>query len=241
MSDEKHYRDAFAASLRNMDAEPPEGIGAAGLAVYRRLLRNNVYNFLDRCYVRTATMLDSAAWQEAKAHFITHGQATSPYFSDIPVQFLAHLRHHASLDARLLAVMDVECRELAAEIATNDPAPPILIDIDDIDIDDEAFDDIRLALSASASLAAYDWQVHENTVSAGRTYSLVWRDPAEQVQCAAISAADFSLLQQLHDAPDSVNTLIAALRDCLANAEAQHLPLRHALRHWLALGVLYPV
>ena len=236
MSDEKHYRDAFAASLRNMDAEPPEGIGAAGLAVYRRLLRNNVYNFLDRCYVRTATMLDSAAWQEAKAHFITHGQATSPYFSDIPAQFLAHLRHHALLDARLLAVMDVECRELAAEIATDDPATPILIDIDD-----EAFDDVRLALSASASLAAYDWQVHENTVPAGRTYSLVWRDPAEQVQCAAISSADFSLLQQLHDAPDSVNTLIAALRDCLANAEAQRLPLRHALRHWLALGVLYPV
>lgn len=234
MSDEKHYRDAFVASLRNMDAEPPEGLAAAGLAVYRRLLRNNVYNFLDRCYVRTATMLDSAAWQEAKAHFITHGQATSPYFSDIPVQFLAHLRHHALLDARLLAVMDVECRELAAEIATDDPATPILID-------DEAFDDARLALSASASLAAYDWQVHENAVPAGRTYSLVWRDPAEQVQCAAISAADFSLLQQLHDAPDSVNTLIAALRDCLADAEAQRLPLRHALRRWLALGVLYPV
>ena len=158
----------------------------------------------------------------------------SPYFSDIPAQFLAHLRHHALLDARLLAVMDVECRELAAEIATDDPATPILID-------DEAFDDVRLSLSASASLAAYDWQVHENAVPAGRTYSLVWRDPAEQVQCAAVSAADFSLLQQLHDAPDSVNTLIAALRDCLADAEAQRLPLRHALRHWLALGVLYPV
>ena len=96
--------------------------------------------------------------------------------------------------------MDVECRELAAEIATDDPATPILID-------DEAFDDTRLALSASATLAAYDWQVHENTVPAGRTYSLVWRDPAEQVQCAAISSADFSLLQQLHDAPDSVNKI----------------------------------
>ena len=237
---EQRYRDALTGHLRRPDSvKAPQGTHAEGLAVYRRLIRNNLHNFLDRCFTRTRRLLDDAAWEAAKEDFVAHGQAHSPLFSDIPPQFLAHHRERHSLEQRILDVMDSECRELAAEIAYEGDALPRLEPEQIAALDERAFDALTLRLAAGASVVAYSHRVHDADVAPRPCFSLIWRDSADRVQHAEPSPADFQLLQQIGSEATSLDALIAALADYLPDINRRRPQLRQALRHWAALGVLH--
>ena len=84
---EQRYRDALTGYLRRPESvAPPVASDHEGLAVYRRLIRNNLHNFLDRCFTHARRLLDDAVWEAAKEDFVANGQAHSPFFSDIPPQ-----------------------------------------------------------------------------------------------------------------------------------------------------------
>lgn len=237
---EQRYRDALTGYLRRPDSvTPPVASDHEGLAVYRRLIRNNLHNFLDRCFTHARRLLDDAVWEAAKEDFVANGQAHSPLFSDIPAQFLAHHRERHSLDIRILDVMDAECRELAAEIALDRANLPQLEAQQIAALDDSAFDALLLRLAPGASLAAYSHRVHEEDAPPRPCFSLIWRDSADRVQHAEPSPADFQLLQQIGSDTTSLDALIAALADYLPDIESKRPQLRQALRHWAALGVLH--
>lgn len=236
---EQHYRDALTGHLRRPDSviAPVEG-DSEGLAVYRRLIRNNLHNFLDRCFTQARELVGAQVWQAAKEDFVGHGQAHSPLFSDIPAQFLAHHRERDFFDLRILEVMDAECRELAAEIALDNENLPS-IDAEQLAATSDAdFDRLQLRLTPGASLAEYAHCVYEDEVPEKHSLSLIWRDEHDRVQHAELSPADFQLLQQIASEPESLNDLLAALSQYLPDIEAQRPQLRRALRHWSGQGVL---
>lgn len=236
---EQRYRDALTGHLRRPEnVAPPVDIQHEGLAVYRRLIRNNLHNFLDRCFTHARRLLDDAAWEAAKEDFVANGQAHSPLFSDIPAQFLAHHRERHSLDIRILEIMDSEVRELHAEIALDDGLPRLGAE-QLAALDDKTFDATRLRLAAGASLAAYSHRVHEENAPPRPCLSLIWRDSEDRVQHAEPSPADFQLLQQIGSEAASLDALIAALADYLPDIDGKRPQLRQALRHWLALDVLH--
>ncbi|MDO4777559.1 MAG: putative DNA-binding domain-containing protein [Cardiobacteriaceae bacterium] len=236
---EQRYRDALTGHLRRPDSvAPPVASDDEGLAVYRRLIRNNLHNFLDRCFTHARRLLDDADWEAAKEDFVANGQAHSPLFSDIPGQFLAHHRERHSLDIRILDIMDAECRELAAEIALDDGQPRLGPE-QLAALDDDSFDATPLRLAPGASLAAYGHRVHEKDAPPRPCLSLIWRDSADRVQHAEPSPADFQLLQQIGSEAASLDALIAALADYLPDIESKRPQLRQAMRHWAVLDVLH--
>lgn len=237
---EQRYRDALTGYLRRPESvAPPVASDHEGLAVYRRLIRNNLHNFLDRCFTHARRLLDDAVWETAKEDFVANGQAHSPLFSDIPAQFLAHHRERHSLDIRILDVMDAECRELAAEIALDDSGLPRLGPEQLAALNDAGFDAVPFRLAPGASLATYSHRVHEEDAPPRPCLSLIWRDDEDRVQHAEPSPADFQLLQQIGSEAASLDALIAVLADYLPDIESKRPQLRQALRHWAALDVLH--
>lgn len=236
---EQDYRAQLTAHLRNPTQHPaPADSDAERLAVYQRLIRNNLHNFLDRCFTHARALMSESAWSDAKEAFVAHGNAHSPLFSDIPAQFLAHHQAQRLLSPQVLAVMDAECRELAAEIAPN--SPPTRLTVAALQaLETTAFDALNWRLSESASLAHYAFRVHQSKAEAGQCFSVIWRDESDRVQVLVASPADFQLLQQFTQSALSLNSIIDALREYLPNIEEKRAEFRKALRHWAQLGVLY--
>lgn len=82
----------FAAHLRNPDTHPaPEGIEERRLDIYRNLFFNNVNGFLRQGFPVLHSLLDSDRWQRlARAFFEQHASQT-PYFLEIPQEFVSFL------------------------------------------------------------------------------------------------------------------------------------------------------
>lgn len=82
----------FAAHLRNPDTHPaPAGIEDRRLDIYRNLFFNNVNGFLRQGFPVLHSLLDSDRWQRlARAFFERHASQT-PYFLEIPQEFVSFL------------------------------------------------------------------------------------------------------------------------------------------------------
>ena len=83
---------AFAAHIRDpAHAEPPADVPAQRMAVYGELVFNNVENFLRDTLPVLHTLLEPAQWQALVRDFLIRHRAHSPYFRDIPREFLSYL------------------------------------------------------------------------------------------------------------------------------------------------------
>ena len=83
---------AFAAHIRNPARNPaPAGIEDRRLGVYRELFFNNVNGFLADTMPVLHSIIDADAWIALVRDFFAHHQSHSPYFLDIPREFLTYL------------------------------------------------------------------------------------------------------------------------------------------------------
>ena len=240
---ERAYRAALAQQLRG-----PTPATAAGVNIYRQLIRNNLHNFLDRCFNRTLARLPAEQWADLKEAYLERGPAPSPFFTDIPGQFHEFLTQEKLLAPPLLAALDVERRELAAELG---PDEALVRDVDDaLPIylqtggSSPCGRQLRWSPAAqaplsyrqvSASLVCYGWQV-EGNLEPGECWSLVWRDHDDRVQRTVLSPAVAQLLAHF-TAPQSLNGLLAALAEHLPGVESQRPALRQILLHWVRQGL----
>ena len=111
---------ALADHVRNPQLPAPEGIAPERLAVYTRLVRNNLSGFLDRCFSDSSTFVPPGQWQGWQNRFLTEARPESPFFNDIPAQFLQYLHTlpaHDRPPENILAMMDFETALLHAETA----------------------------------------------------------------------------------------------------------------------------
>lgn len=83
---------AFTAHIRDPRRNPPPaGVDDRRMGVYRDLLFGNVENFLAETLPLTRSVLAADAWHELVRDFFVRHRARSPYFRDIPREFLDHL------------------------------------------------------------------------------------------------------------------------------------------------------
>jgi hypothetical protein len=89
----QQYQRAFTARIRDPKANPrPEGTPARRMKVYEDLLWNNLEGFLLSCFPVCRKMLGKRRWQRlARAFFRDHACLT-PYFRQIPEEFLRFLQ-----------------------------------------------------------------------------------------------------------------------------------------------------
>ncbi len=83
----------FLAHLRDPAQHPlPTGFAEQRIGVYTDLLYNKFNESLELCFPVTCALLGEAAWQHKLKAFIAQHRCLSPYYREIPDEFMAYLQ-----------------------------------------------------------------------------------------------------------------------------------------------------
>lgn len=82
----------FASHLRNPDTRSsPKGIEERRLEIYRSLFFNNVNGFIQQGFPVLYSILSAERWGRLVRAFYEHHTCTTPYFLEIPQEFISFL------------------------------------------------------------------------------------------------------------------------------------------------------
>ncbi|MGI9237084.1 MAG: HvfC family RiPP maturation protein [Woeseiaceae bacterium] len=120
---EKQY--AFAAHIRDPDNVPaPDGIEDRRMAIYRKLFFNNLVNLLSTMFPVLQKIHSEEQWRGMIRKFMQHHKAETPYFLQLPEEYLNFLEYEYESTATdhpfLLELAHYEYVELALSVSTDE-------------------------------------------------------------------------------------------------------------------------
>lgn len=197
----REYQQAFAAHIRHPEQNPmPTGIEARRMQVYTELLYNNIESFILKCFPVLRKILSDAQWDALVRQFFAKHQCNTPYFKEIPAEFIQFLQEEwqpeeqLNFPAFVVELAHYEWLELALHIA-HDEAYIGLNRTGDLLTETPV-------LNPTYCLQAYQFPVHRispdfqpNEVEP--TILLVYRDQQEQIQFMVLNAVTARLLEIL--------------------------------------------
>jgi len=198
--DFKRRQLEFAAHLRDpANVPPPAGIEPRRMEVYRQLFINNLSGLLASTFPVARKILGHEAWSRLARQFYAGHKAQTPYFAELPrefVEWLAAERESAADEPAFLSELaHYEWVELALGIGEAEP------ELTGIDPEGDLLDGCPV-LSPLAWPLAYRWPVHRlsedyqpNEPPAEHTFIVVHRDRAGQVGFLQVDAPTMRLLQ----------------------------------------------
>jgi hypothetical protein len=87
------FQRAFTAHIRDPRGQPrPRGVPARRMKVYNELLFNNVEGFLLACFPVCRAILGKRRWRRLARDFFRDHVCHTPYFRQIPEEFLKYLQ-----------------------------------------------------------------------------------------------------------------------------------------------------
>lgn len=195
----------FAAYIRDPSNQPAPGdVPKQRMDTYRELFFNNVDSFLATNFPVIKTILDETQWCELSQDFFSRHHCQTPYFSEIPEEFIDFLQHERRSDRDypfLVELAHYEWVEMALAIAqeqTDAIAPDQL----------ERLAEQPIALSPLAWPLAYQYPVQRISPNflpeappEQPTYLVVYRDAQDDVHFLEINALTYALLQNIQTAP----------------------------------------
>lgn len=222
MFDYQQQQANFAAHIRNPDkyAVSDDSIEARRLTIYSELFFNNIEGFLANSFPVLKSLMSEADWLILARHFIEYHQSHSPYFLEIPQEFLQYLQddtlpfyqQQPNLAGFSQALAHYEWLELALDVAQQAfsvakgvcPADDRLLSM-------------RAVVSPLAYPAIYAWPVHKicsdympTAPSAEPECLIVYRDRGDEVQFMQANPATLRLLELLQQADVDPETDVAA-------------------------------
>ena len=115
----------FLAHLRDPINQPiPNGFTHQGIQIYVDLLYTNFNESLERCFPLTHQLVGEEIWQRLVKSFITEHSCQSPYYRQLPEQFISYLQAKKTDEFAppyLLELAHFEWIELALTVAESDP------------------------------------------------------------------------------------------------------------------------
>lgn len=204
----------FSAYIRDPLNNPkPVDVKPERMEIYRELFFNNIDSFLSSNFPVLKTILDEQQWFELTQDFFSRHPCTTPYFSEIPEEFLQYLENERKNNTDypfLLELAHYEWVEMALSISQQQ-----------LPANSEAFinnvAEESITLSDLAWPLAYRFPVQQISLSFlpveapdTATFLLVYRDIADEVNFIKIPPITFRLLQLLQE-NDSI-----ACQQCLA-------------------------
>jgi hypothetical protein len=161
MADSPTFKDkqyAFAAHIRDPEhVAPPEGIEARRMAIYRKLFFNNLYNLLGTFFPVLRKIHTDNQWRRFIRGFLQHHQAQTPYFLQLPEEFLGYLQNEFEPgDADypfLLELAHYEYAELALAVSEDE------VDLTGIDPDGDLLANVPVKSPLSWTYG-YHYAVH---------------------------------------------------------------------------------
>ena len=153
---QKQY--AFAAHIRDPKNNPaPSGVEDRRMAIYRELFFNNLHNLIGSTFPVLKKIYKRDKFRALVRAFMIDHEAKTPYFLEIPQEFLAFLEHSYQLRDDdypfLIELAHYEWIELALSVSEEDN------DFSAIDPDGDLAEGIPVK-SALAYNLAYQYPVH---------------------------------------------------------------------------------
>lgn len=206
----------FAAHLRNPEVvAAPGSIDERRLSVYRELFFNNIKGFLDTTFPVCAELLGDSRWHALARDFFASYRAQSPYFLEIPREFLTYLETHYQPEADdpdyFYELAHYEWLELAVDIAVADDASGLTSELSAENLA------AGIPLLGVAEGFLYQYPVHEISLQntspdAKATALIVYRAPDDQVRFIETNPFTLQLLALLKEQAlsgyDAVCTLL---------------------------------
>ena len=198
------YQQRFAQAIR--EGKAADGLPQERLNVYIRLIRNNIHSFIDRCYTETLQYFDSEEWGRLKEGFVRDARAQTPYFQEIPGEFLRYCQSLPLSDG-ILALMDFEYTQLLAEVAQ-------IPDIPNTHYSNHS----KYMPSPAAFIRQYRYDVTDDLQEA-ETALLIWRNAEDDVMYQTLDGFDMMLLEIMGASALSFNTLTQTLVEFMPEAD----------------------
>lgn len=205
-SDFQARQYAFAAHIRDpQNVAAPEGIEDRRMAVYRKLFFNNLYNLLGTMFPVLRKIHSDDQWHRMIRQFMQKHRAETPYFLQLPEEFLGFLEEEFEPGpedhAFLLELAHYEYAELALSISTEENNP------ENIDPDGDLLKEIPVK-SVLAWAYAYRYPVHRISPdflpaepAEQPVYLALYRDSNEKVHFLELSAVSAGLLDAIENNP----------------------------------------
>lgn len=214
MSDFKTLQRQFAGWLRNPQQAMPAGIEARRMAVYRRLVHNNIYSFLSSGFPVLKKLLGATQWQQLIDAFIANHAAQSPYFSDMGREFVDFLSVFCCADNPPASQFPAYTYELASY-------ERLEVDVQFAMLDERYQ---QVAAEQAASLIDYcQWRLNDSAQLVQFEHPVAWLgvdDQGEPLPLPAVNERGYLLL--LYRPPQSsaveflhLETLTALVVSCL--------------------------
>lgn len=201
---------AFAGHIRDPEHRPAPGdVEDRRMGIYRELFFNNVSGFLADTLPVLHELLPAEHWQAMMRDFLVRHRCHSPYFLDMPREFLTYLEHtrgsHAEDPPFLYELAHYEWAELALSVSEEEVPPLDTLTAAELT-------EVPLRLSPLAWPFNYRFPVHQISTDyrpevppVEPTYLLLYRDPEDEVrflELNAVSARLLALLLEHADDPD---------------------------------------
>jgi len=199
------YQRQFTQHIRDPKNQPrPANVPAKRMAIYTEIVYNNIEGTLASCFPVTKKILSVRRWQQLVRGFMAHHQASTPFFREIPEQFLMHLENVSLKDCKLPAflpsLMHYEWVELALSVQAGST------NTDNIDAESDKLLEKPLVISPTLYLLQYDYPVHlispdyqPKQKSAPPTYLLVFRNLEHQIKFMELNPMTFQLVALLQE------------------------------------------
>ncbi|MGZ8135739.1 MAG: HvfC family RiPP maturation protein [Methylococcaceae bacterium] len=200
--DFKAKQREFAAYIRDPENNPPPAdVEQARAAMYRELFFNNIDGFLSSNFPVLRAILDNRQWFELTQDFFARHTCKSPYFSEIPEEFLDYLqneRTHSDDLPFLLELAHYEWTEMVLSISKEE----LVINADNLD----NLLQKTIELSPLAWPLAYQYPVHKISPAflplvapEQATFLIVYRNAADDVNFIEITPMTYRLLEMLQE------------------------------------------
>lgn len=203
--DFQDYQRAFTARVRDPRSTPrPPGAAVKRMKVYEELLYNNLEGFLLSCFPVCRKILGQRAWTRLVRAFFRDHVSHTPYFRQIPEEFLKYLQDGSptvELPPFLAELAHYEWVELELDTSDRDAHLPV----HDPDGDLLAG---RPLINPVLRVLAYRWPVHRlsprykpATPPEQPTFTLAFRDAGHRVRFSLINPATARLLSLMQENP----------------------------------------
>jgi hypothetical protein len=172
------------------------------MKIYLELIYNNIESFLSTTFPVTRSIYSDANWEKLVREYLHRHQATSPYFLEIPQEFLQFLSEGCNAQADppwLLELCHYEWVELALDVADLEQS---------WDLVDPGADLLtsKWVVSPLIWSLSYRYPVHKigpsnhASIVAEPTYLIVFRDGKDKVRFMESDAPTNRLIDLLADA-----------------------------------------
>lgn len=242
---DKQY--AFAAHIRDPANVPaPDGIEKRRLAVYRSLFFNNLFSLLGTFFPVLRKIHSRPDWQRFIRGFMRQHQAETPYFLQLPEEFLGYLQNEYEPTQDdypfLVELAHYEYAELALSVSEAEN------DLADVDPAGDLLGGVPVK-SVLAWSFAYRFPVHRispdflpTDPAAEPVYLALYRNRDDEVEFLELNAITAALLEAIedNDAGLTGKALLRTLADRINYPDADALVAHGAaaLREMRQLGIV---